>query len=139
MRRMPVARSLGTLLAVNLSAAALSACGGGGSSSTSSALPSGCRQVSMPKPKHFDLRRPSARVRSGARLTARVDTSCGSFSIALDPAGSPRTVSSFVHLARKGVYDDTSFLRIVPHFVIQVGDPTETGTGGPGYSVTEPP
>src|SRR4051794_8886482 len=127
MRRMPAARSLGTLLAVNLSAAALSACGGGGDSSTSSALPSGCQRVSMPKPKHVELRRPSARIPSKARLTATVDTSCGSFSIALDSAGSPRTVSSFVHLARKEVYDDTSFLRIVPHYVIQAGDPSETG------------
>ena len=139
MRRMPIARSLGTLVALNLSAAALSACGGGGSSSTSSALPSGCQRVPAPKPKQVQLRPPSARIPSNARLTARVETSCGTFSIALDPAVSPRTVSSFVHLARKGVYDDTSVQRIVPAFVIQAGDPTETGRGGPGYSVTEPP
>lgn len=48
-------------------------------------------------------------------------------------------MSSFVHLARKGVYDGTSFQRIVPRFVIQGGDPTETGDGGPGYTVTERP
>jgi peptidyl-prolyl cis-trans isomerase B (cyclophilin B) len=70
---------------------------------------------------------------------AAVDTSCGRFEIALDTRDSPKTVSSFVYLARKGIYDDTIFHRIVPNFVIQGGDPLGTGTGGPGYSVDEPP
>ena len=70
---------------------------------------------------------------------ATVDTSCGSFEIALDARHSPRTVSSFVHLARQGLYDDTTFYRIVPGFVIQGGDPLGTGNGGPGYHVDEPP
>jgi cyclophilin family peptidyl-prolyl cis-trans isomerase len=142
MWRMPIARSrsLGALLALNLSAAALAACGaGGGSSTSSSALPSGCQQVPRPKPKHVDLRPPSSRVAASANLTARVNTSCGAFTITLDAQDSPRTVSSFAYLARKGVYDGTSFNRIVPHFLIQGGDPSETGVGGPGYSVTEPP
>ena len=70
---------------------------------------------------------------------AAVDTSCGSFEIALDARDSPKTVSSFVYLAREGLYDDTTFHRIVPGFVIQGGDPLGTGRGGPGYSVDEPP
>jgi cyclophilin family peptidyl-prolyl cis-trans isomerase len=70
---------------------------------------------------------------------AAVDTSCGSFEIALDTRHSPKTVSSFVYLARQSVYDDTAFHRIVPGFVIQGGDPLGTGRGGPGYSVDEPP
>ena len=73
------------------------------------------------------------------KLTATVDTSCGSFTIALDSNGSPKTVGSFVYLVHKGLYRDTVFHRIVPGFVIQGGDPTQTGSGGPGYSVTEPP
>ena len=70
---------------------------------------------------------------------AAVETSCGTFEIALDTRGSPKTVSSFVHLAREGLYEDTLFHRIVPGFVIQGGDPLGTGRGGPGYSVDEAP
>jgi cyclophilin family peptidyl-prolyl cis-trans isomerase len=66
-------------------------------------------------------------------------TSCGSFTIALDVARAPKTASSFAYLARQGVYNDTPFHRIVPGFVIQGGDPTGTGGGGPGYFVDEPP
>jgi cyclophilin family peptidyl-prolyl cis-trans isomerase len=68
-----------------------------------------------------------------------VNTTCGRFKIALDAADSPRTVRSFVHLARRGVYDGTAFHRIDPNFVIQAGDPSGTGKGGPGYFVDEPP
>jgi cyclophilin family peptidyl-prolyl cis-trans isomerase len=134
---MPIARGLGSLLAVGLSATTLTACGDG--STTSSALPTGCERVSPPPPRHPDLRPPRNRVSPRSRATATVDTSCGRFAITLDPARWPKTVSSFVHLARRGVYDDTSFQRIVPGFVIQGGDPTGTGRGGPGYSVTERP
>ena len=68
-----------------------------------------------------------------------VETSCGSVEIALDVARAPKTTSSFAYLARRGVYDDTLFHRIVPGFVVQGGDPTGSGTGGPGYSVDEQP
>jgi peptidyl-prolyl cis-trans isomerase B (cyclophilin B) len=71
--------------------------------------------------------------------SARVETSCGSFTIALDTSRAPKTASSFAYLARRGVYDNTIFHRIIPGFVVQGGDPTGTGTGGPGYSVDEPP
>lgn len=47
----------------------------------------------------------------------------------------PNTVSSFIHLANKGFYDGTIFHRVVKNFVIQGGDPTGTGTGGPGYRI----
>ncbi len=135
---MPIVRSFATLMAMNLSAAALAACGDGGAPATS-ALPSGCKEAPEPKPKRVDLPRPSREIAPGSKLEATVDTSCGSFAIALDAATSPRTVGSFVYLARRGAYAGTSFQRIVPGFVIQGGDPTETGQGGPGYSVTEAP
>jgi cyclophilin family peptidyl-prolyl cis-trans isomerase len=136
---MVIVRSLATLLAVNLSAAGLAACGDSGGASTTSALPFGCKEVPRPKPKRVELPRPRREVPPDSKLEATVDTSCGSFGIALDAATSPRTVSSFVYLARKGAYAGTSFQRIVPGFVIQGGDPTESGEGGPGYSVTEAP
>jgi cyclophilin family peptidyl-prolyl cis-trans isomerase len=72
-------------------------------------------------------------------LTATVDTSCGRFDIQLDTSNSPKTANSFAYLAKQGFYDDTTFNRIVPHFVIQGGDPLENGMGGPGYTVVEPP
>jgi cyclophilin family peptidyl-prolyl cis-trans isomerase len=68
-----------------------------------------------------------------------VETNCGTFEIELDPRTSPKTVTSFVHIADEGLYDDTLFHRIVPGFVIQGGDPLGTGEGGPGYFVDEPP
>jgi cyclophilin family peptidyl-prolyl cis-trans isomerase len=114
-------------------------CGGGGgeSTSTTAALPTGCSPVQAPAPKDVHLSRPTATLRGPA--TATVETSCGSFTIALDVERAPKTTSSFAYLARQGVHDDTIFHRIVPGFVIQGGDPTQTGSGGPGYFVDEPP
>jgi peptidyl-prolyl cis-trans isomerase B (cyclophilin B) len=68
-----------------------------------------------------------------------VKTNCGTFTITLDQAGAPATAASLVSLARAGFYDDTIFHRIVPGFVIQGGDPTQTGAGGPGYSTVDVP
>ena len=118
----------------------LAACGGGDDeASSSAALPAGCQEAQRPPPKTVDLRPPRRRVNPSQRLVATVDTSCGSFKIALDATDSPRTVSSFVHLAREGVYDDTIFHGIDPNLVVQGGDPLGTGMGGPGYHVDEPP
>ncbi len=138
MTRCQIARRAGGFFAVSLWAAALTACGSSDTTSTTFSLPSGCQKVPAPPAKHVQLKRPSGKA-SSAALTATVETSCGRFSIALDPGSAPRTVHSFTYLAKKGVYDDTSFGRIVPGFLIQGGDPTETGMGGPGYSVTETP
>jgi peptidyl-prolyl cis-trans isomerase B (cyclophilin B) len=95
--------------------------------------------VPAPHPKRTHLHPPRGADRGAAPHSATVVTSCGRFSIALDPSAAPKTVASFAFLARKGVYDRTTFNRMVPGFLIQGGDPTETGSGGPGYSVTEQP
>lgn len=125
--------------AVALATATLAACGGSGEGPASSVLPKGCEEVQKPPPKRVNLKAPRRNVERGQKLTASVDTSCGTFEIALDSRESPKTVSSFAYLARKHVYDDTTFHRIVSNFVIQGGDPLGRGTGGPGYSVNEPP
>jgi peptidyl-prolyl cis-trans isomerase B (cyclophilin B) len=128
------------LLALAGTTLALAACGGGGgTTSTGASLPGGCEQVSKPPPKHRVLNKPKQTLTAGEKLTATVDTSCGRFDIQLDSSTQPKTVNSFVYLSKKGFYDDTTFNRIVPHFVIQGGDPLQNGTGGPGYTVVEPP
>jgi peptidyl-prolyl cis-trans isomerase B (cyclophilin B) len=121
-----------------LSLLLLGGCGDGGEEETTTArLPAGCGQVQTPAPKEVKLSRPTSMLRGPANAT--VETSCGSFTIALDVERAPRTASSFAYLAREGVYNDTPFHRIVPGFVIQGGDPTGSGSGGPGYFVDEAP
>jgi peptidyl-prolyl cis-trans isomerase B (cyclophilin B) len=70
---------------------------------------------------------------------ATVRTSQGEFTFELDDAASPNAVESFTELAGNGFFDGTVFHRIVPDFVIQGGDPTGTGTGGPGHQTVDPP
>ena len=67
------------------------------------------------------------------RYTAEMVTSHGTMKLALDPHAAPKTVNSFVFLARQKYFDGVIFHRIIPGFVLQGGDPTGTGTGGPGY------
>jgi peptidyl-prolyl cis-trans isomerase B (cyclophilin B) len=130
--------SLGrTAIAGALSVALLAGCGGGGGGTTAGSLPAGCSAVSKPAPKHVQLSAPRQTLSGPA--TATVETSCGRFEISLDTTRAPKTASSFAYLARRGVYDGTLFHRIVPGFVVQGGDPTGTGRGGPGYFVDEPP
>jgi peptidyl-prolyl cis-trans isomerase B (cyclophilin B) len=124
-------------IAAALTLVLLGGCGGGGGTTSSVALPTGCSKVSAPAPKQVHLSRPTETLRGPA--TATVETSCGDFEIALDTARALKTTSSFAYLARRGVYDDTLFHRIINGFVIQGGDPTGRGTGGPGYFVDEPP
>jgi cyclophilin family peptidyl-prolyl cis-trans isomerase len=66
-------------------------------------------------------------------------TSQGRFAFRLDVKDSPCVTSSFASLVRKRFFDGTVFHRIVPGFVIQGGDPTATGEGGPGYTVVDAP
>ena len=64
---------------------------------------------------------------------AVIATSCGDITVELFVGESPTTTNNFAFLAGEGFYDATTFHRVVPGFVIQGGDPTGTGTGGPGY------
>ncbi len=69
--------------------------------------------------------------------TARFDTSKGSFEVELFEDKAPLTAKNFLDLARKGFYDGTIFHRVIDGFMIQGGDPTGTGRGGPGYSIKD--
>ncbi len=66
--------------------------------------------------------------------SAEMVTSMGSMTIHLDPARAPKTVNNFVFLAQQGYFDGVIFHRVINGFVVQGGDPTGTGRGGPGYS-----
>jgi cyclophilin family peptidyl-prolyl cis-trans isomerase len=117
------ARLLLTLLVL-----ALAACGGGGKANTAEKeCPTTGRDVTFPL---LDPKRPH---------TVDVLTNLGGFAFRLDVEDSPCVTSSFASLVRKRFFDGTVFHRIVPGFVIQGGDPTATGTGGPGYTVTDVP
>ena len=64
---------------------------------------------------------------------AEMETEKGTIEIELYPKHAPKTVNNFVFLAREGFYDNLIFHRVIENFMIQGGDPTGTGTGGPGY------
>jgi cyclophilin family peptidyl-prolyl cis-trans isomerase len=66
--------------------------------------------------------------------TARFKTERGEIVSELFAADAPMTVENFINLARAGFYDGTTFHRVIPGFMAQGGDPTGTGTGGPGYT-----
>lgn len=73
----------------------------------------------------------------GGVTTATIETSCGPIEIALDPSLAPETVNSFVFLAEAGYFDGTVSHRVLPGFMMQAGDPTATGLGGPGYQLPD--
>jgi peptidyl-prolyl cis-trans isomerase B (cyclophilin B) len=100
----------------------------------------GCEEVAQPEPRQDGgAKRPTGRLDPAATYVVTLKTSCGDIAIRLDQKTAPKTTASFAHLARTGFYDGTVFHRIVPGFVIQGGDPTGTGTGGPGYSTRDVP
>jgi cyclophilin family peptidyl-prolyl cis-trans isomerase len=129
------------VIAVGVVVAVLISRGGSDSDSTttSAAGAEGCKRVEAPEPKHVSLKAPKQTLKKGEEATAVVQTSCGTFEIALDTERAPKTANSFAYLSEEGFYDDLTFHRIVPEFVIQGGDPLGTGTGGPGYKVVEKP
>src|SRR6185312_10810699 len=123
--------------------AVLPGCGGGGDGngdkSQAKAKPK-CESVAQPEPRRVKRRKaPDLELSPQGTYKATVETSCGDFTIALDGRQAPRTGGSFVTLARDGFYDDLTFHRVVPGFVIQGGDPRGDGSGGPGYTVRERP
>jgi cyclophilin family peptidyl-prolyl cis-trans isomerase len=67
-------------------------------------------------------------------VRATLFTNHGMISVELFPNDAPKTVDNFVRLARTGFYDGVTFHRVIPDFMIQGGDPTGTGSGGPGYT-----
>jgi cyclophilin family peptidyl-prolyl cis-trans isomerase len=71
--------------------------------------------------------------------SATLHTNHGPIDVELYPEDAPKTVENFEKLARDGFYDSVIFHRVIPDFMIQGGDPTGTGTGGPGYQFEDEP
>lgn len=112
----------------------LAGCGGGksGNGTTTGQATGGCSSAT----KHTHNRTLSNQhLKLDAAKTYRLvfQTNCGDFTVTLDQKVAPNATGSLVSLAKRGFFDDTFFHRIVPGFVIQGGDPTGTGSGGPGY------
>jgi cyclophilin family peptidyl-prolyl cis-trans isomerase len=73
------------------------------------------------------------------KYTATIETTAGTMSAELFPKEAPNTVNNFVFLARDGFYENVIFHRVIKGFMIQGGDPTGTGSGGPGYKFRDEP
>ncbi len=76
---------------------------------------------------------PEMQIDPKKKYVADIETDKGNVEVELYPEYAPKTVNNFVFLAREGFYDGVAFHRVINNFVIQGGDPTGTGTGGPGY------
>jgi len=77
---------------------------------------------------------PDMQIDTAKTYTAEIVTNKGSLQLTLYPEYAPQTVNNFVFLAREGYYDGVSFHRVIANFMVQGGDPTGTGRGGPGYT-----
>jgi peptidyl-prolyl cis-trans isomerase B (cyclophilin B) len=126
-------------------------CGCGGSSSHSSSTAarsasaagassaSGCRTVAVPAARTEQVPAPHLTLDPRRTYTVTIQTNCGTFAFTLDVKDSPKTSASFYYLVKRGFFNGVTFHRVAAGFVIQGGDPTGTGAGGPGYTVVEPP
>ena len=94
------------------------------------------KTAGQPKPQFAGP--PPMNIDPAATYTATFETSCGTIVVELDPKTAPQTVNSFVFLADKGYFDGQYVTRLDTSIdVIQAGDPTETGSGGPGYTIPD--
>jgi cyclophilin family peptidyl-prolyl cis-trans isomerase len=121
---------------------ALAACGGSSSTGASPTTPlpgSACIRVVEPAPTQRTAKPPTSLLDTARTYEVMVRTNCGSFTIRVATSESPHAAASFVALAKGGFFDHTIFNRIVPGVLIQGGDPTATGTGGPGYTTLDTP
>jgi peptidyl-prolyl cis-trans isomerase B (cyclophilin B) len=76
---------------------------------------------------------PELMIDTAKSYTVEIVTNKGSMTLELAAEHAPKTVNNFIFLAREGYYDDVRFHRVIDNFMIQGGDPTGTGMGGPGY------
>jgi len=125
---------------------ALAACGGkkeagslGTTNATTTVDANGCHSIKTPDPEKRHAPKPTLTLDPKKTYDVTLETNCGSIIIQLDVKDSPKTTASFVSLVRRRFFVGTIFHRIIPGFVIQGGDPTGSGTEGPGYETVEAP
>ncbi len=82
---------------------------------------------------------PEMQIDPQKRYRARLETSKGNLELELFAGEAPKTVNNFVFLASQGFYDGVRFHRIISGFMVQTGDPSGNGTGGPGYRFADEP
>jgi peptidyl-prolyl cis-trans isomerase B (cyclophilin B) len=99
-----------------------------------------CAPVKAPAPKGAQsISKPTLTLDPTKKYVVNLATNCGTIAIQLNVRTAPRTTASFAYLVKRGFYDDLTFHRVAAGFVIQGGDPNGDGSGGPGYTVVEPP
>jgi peptidyl-prolyl cis-trans isomerase B (cyclophilin B) len=76
---------------------------------------------------------PAMQIDATKDYTVSIETNRGTIELTLHPQHAPQTVNNFVFLAQQGFYDGVKFHRVIDDFMVQTGDPTGTGRGGPGY------
>jgi len=128
------------LTSIAFSAALVAACStaGGGRSPGASSPASSSPPASAPSTGSCPTSQPAA-LGAGETRTVAIETESGTITIKVEADLSPIAAGNFVALAGCGFYDGVVFHRVVPEFVIQGGDPTGTGTGGPGYTIQDEP
>jgi peptidyl-prolyl cis-trans isomerase B (cyclophilin B) len=92
-------------------------------------VPKGAQQI--PKP--------TLKLDPAKTYLVTLSTNCGAIDIHLDVRQAPATTASFAYLVKRGFYNNLTFHRVAANFVIQGGDPNGDGSGGPGYTIVEPP
>jgi peptidyl-prolyl cis-trans isomerase B (cyclophilin B) len=108
------------------------------SDSTSTAH--GCLTAQAPTPRGAQqVPKPTLKLDPAKTYVVKLTTNCGTIDIRLNVRQAPTTTASFAYLVRRGFYDNLTFHRVAANFVIQGGDPNGDGSGGPGYTVVEPP
>src|SRR3989344_854793 len=96
--------------------------------------------TTMPQqPQNKTLSPPTMEIDQNKTYTAVLSTTAGEISIELNAKQTPKTVNNFIYLAKQGFYDGVIFHRVIRGFMIQGGDPTGTGAGGPGYQFADEP
>ncbi|MEU6376485.1 peptidylprolyl isomerase [Streptomyces sp. NPDC046909] len=107
---------------------------------TPSAVADPCKKAESGKVKTATWKKePSLTIDKSAKYTMKLATTCGDIDIALKTAAAPHTVNSFNFLAAKGYFDHTKCHRLTTNgiYVLQCGDPTGSGSGGPGYTIPD--